>query len=104
MTRLACNVDTCAYNEEHKCCLKEIRVDGSRADDERDTCCSSFNCRSGQCCNHAVEPNTELRVECEAINCRFNDAHACTARSIDIAGSGARRMEETECSTFASEA
>ena len=68
MTRLACNVDTCAYNEEHKCCLKEIRVDGSRADDERDTCCSSFTCRSGQCCNHAVEPNTELRVECEAIN------------------------------------
>lgn len=30
MTKLACSVDTCAYNDERMCCLKSIKVDGSK--------------------------------------------------------------------------
>lgn len=100
MTKLACSVDTCAYNDERMCCLKSIKVDGSKADTERDTCCSSFSRERQGCCNSSMEPNPEMRVACDAVNCVYNEEHVCSAGRINIAGSGANRMEETECASF----
>jgi hypothetical protein len=39
-------------------------------------------------------------VDCEAINCVYNEGRHCSAEHIGIAGDGASASEHTECSTF----
>ena len=42
MPLLKCNVKTCYHNEENKCSLNSIMVEGSHADTAGDTDCGSF--------------------------------------------------------------
>ena len=43
---------------------------------------------------------SSLSVDCEAVQCIYNDNRHCAAAKIGIAGDGASRAEQTLCTTF----
>ena len=45
-------------------------------------------------------PESSLSVDCEAVQCIYNDNRHCAAAKIGIAGDGASRAEQTLCTTF----
>lgn len=101
MTRLDCSVTSCTHNAENCCCKGTIVVDGEHAADVCDTCCGSFDKRSDDSYHNRFEtPDTEVKVECEAVKCVYNENRYCTAEHIGIAGDGASLPSQTECATF----
>lgn len=101
MAVLDCSVIGCAYNED-RCCGKEnIKVEGTNAKVNSQTCCSSFKERGCGCATNRVKDiDKEVQVACEAANCVFYADHKCKATHIGIAGGDACRSEETECASF----
>lgn len=104
MTQLKCSAQTCMYNEDHYCCKGDIMVEGRDATEPSATCCASFRERTGErASNSAGSPCREIDVDCEAVQCTFNDSCKCAANAIGIAGSHACQCEDTECSSFVCE-
>ena len=101
MTRLDCNVTNCLHNAENCCCKAAIIVEGEQAKDTCDTCCGSFDeNKDGAYRNLFKTPENRLEVDCEAVNCKHNEDHRCTAGHVGITGDGASEAEQTECATF----
>ena len=101
MTKLACTVTNCVHNCDARCCKQAIIVDGKEACDSCDTCCGSFEeNRGGMFKNLFKTPETKLMVDCDAVNCVYNDDHQCRAERISIAGDGAKTVGQTECKSF----
>jgi len=100
MPILDCSVNTCTHYSDNCCCLSNIKVDGEHARQDGDTCCGSFYEESGSASNSSQDPNTQLSVDCDAVNCTFNEDMVCRANHIGIAGSKAKNSEETKCASF----
>jgi hypothetical protein len=101
MVRLDCNAKNCIHNADNCCCRGNILVDGSQADEKSSTNCSSFFVRTEDGAKNRLEtPDTYIGVDCYAENCRYNRNMVCHADHINIAGSSAFTIAETQCSTF----
>ena len=101
MTRLDCNVTNYLHNAENCCCKAAIIVEGEQAKDTCDTCCGSFDeNKDGAYRNLFKTPENRLEVDCEAVNCVYNEGRHCSADHIGIAGDGAREASHTECASF----
>lgn len=101
MTSLKCSVTSCMHNSEHYCCKNVIRVEGEDETTTKHTCCCSFDHSKGDSFKNSYEsPNSELKVECDAVNCMYNDNKLCSANHIDISGSGSKTSNDTACATF----
>ena len=105
MTRLKCNVNTCAHNKLDLCDMKKITVEGPGACIPEQTCCFSFcNQNSAQNLsnwdNSVAEIDTDVR--CKSGNCVYNRRGKCSADEIRVINmcSSPNVMGETECSTF----
>lgn len=99
MTKLNCCVTSCNYNEDNRCCLGKILVEGGQAHVPSATCCDSFIER-GSLTNSEQTPQESLVIECRAAECVHNDRLICEAEHISIVGQGASRTDETQCNTF----
>ena len=102
MPVLDCSVKSCFYNQENKCSLDSIKVEGRSADYSDDTACGNYRLRAGEqmtnaCCGS--KKNT-LDVSCSANKCVFNEGSKCKAEHIGSAGSNADTMDDTECASF----
>ena len=94
-------VQTCALPISGPCCKRGILVEGSGAKDSCDTCCGSFEeNRGGMFKNLFKTPEDRLQVDCDVMNCLYNDDHLCRAEQIVVRGDGARAVGQTECGTF----
>ena len=101
ITRLECTVASCIHNSEKCCCKQGILVEGVNARESCDTCCGSFEeNRGGLFKNLFKTPETRLQVDCDVLNCLYNDDHQCRAERISILGDGARAVGQTECGSF----
>lgn len=101
MTKLNCSVVNCIYNEDNLCTKGDIMVEGKAATTKNDTSCSSFKeAKNGCGCNHAGNPKEEIKVDCHAVNCIFNEDCHCSADQIGIAGGEASDASGTECASF----
>ena len=101
MPELRCGVVTCKHNKQNYCDLDKIEVVGSSAQHSEQTSCGSFVERKGeQYTNSAKEASERSDVLCQAVECEYNESHKCYAGRIDVMGSNANRVEETECATF----
>ena len=102
MPVLNCSVKTCKHNDDNKCRLEEIKVEGTRAKYSDETACESFRHLSGcNCTNESDRYASETcQVVCKAVTCIFNENEKCGARHIGISGSHASTSDETECSSF----
>ena len=101
MTFLDCSVTGCVYNEDRCCCKGEIKVEGSDAKRNDETCCASFReRRSGAARNADKRISKVIEVNCEACGCVFNEGRKCCAEHIGIAGGNACDCQETECASF----
>lgn len=102
--RLECKVTACKHNTENLCDLPGIKVEGPGARESRQTCCESFEPRSGAGSN-AVSggyASTETAIDCKAQNCTYNYDCKCGAECVcvgcscdDVTGKAG-----TECCTF----
>lgn len=102
MTKLDCTVTNCLHNSDNRCCKQAIIVDGYDAREKEETCCGSFDeNREGSFRNVFKTPENRLEIDCEAVNCIYNENRHCHAEHIDVSGDGASRAEHTQCATFA---
>lgn len=101
MPALECSVKNCCHNEGNHCCKQAIIVEGDTATRKDMTCCGSYD-SSCDCARNSMEtPQNHLTVECDAINCRYNENRSCRASKIDINGSGnIDSAAGTRCGTF----
>lgn len=101
MPELKCTVSTCAYNQTNLCQLDSIEVGGSSAMEPEDTCCDSFEERTGERVTNAVkEASDRCSINCHAVDCDYNEQRRCHAGKISIEGNVACQNEETACATF----
>lgn len=101
MTKLDCNVTSCVHNAENCCCKQGIVVEGQTAKDKCDTCCGSFDENTGDSFKNLFKtPETRLEVNCEAVNCIYNEERRCAAEHIGIGGGKANSASQTECTSF----
>ncbi len=102
MTLLDCAVTGCAYNEDRCCCKGDIKVEGSEAVHQNETCCGSFVERGEKNCGCNVKEHESKKIDvaCEACNCTFNENKKCSADHIGIAGGNACSCGGTECASF----
>lgn len=100
MTILECSVSSCAHNESDKCCCGSIDVRGQKADKSENTCCGSYAKRGCGCTNAVKNPDDKVEIHCEAVKCVYNADCRCTAGHVDVVGSNAGEMAQTECGTF----
>ncbi len=101
MTKLECSVTSCIHNADQRCCKQAIIVDGQTAREKEETCCGSFDeNREGSFKNVFKTPESRLEIDCEAVNCIYNEGRHCVADQIGISGDGAKKAEQTLCATF----
>ncbi len=103
MPALVCTAKTCIYNKNELCSKGDIKVEGNTARTKDETCCSSFQERTGQSMSNSCADGsgcTNISVSCSACECKYNEEMQCHAGSIDIKGSQACCCEDTCCSTF----
>lgn len=102
MTKLACSVVSCSYNENKMCKRENITVGGYEANKPSETVCESFYPRGTNTLTNldAKGPSPETNIACNAVTCRYNANKKCTADQIQIAGVKAVSAGETECGTF----
>lgn len=104
MPELKCDVQTCMHNKNSYCDLNTIQVGGNFAKVADETCCDSFEERkSGTYSNAAKDASPMSKVECKAVDCKYNDNCTCHAEKINVAGNKACHCGETECATFCCE-
>ena len=101
MPDLRCTVQSCAHNRDFYCELDKIQVGGDRAKRAAETCCDSFVERKGESYSNAArEASPKCSIDCEAVECMYNDECQCHAGKISVEGGGACQCKETECATF----
>ena len=104
MPSLVCSVQNCVYNNAMYCGKGDIMVGGENAEKCQDTCCESFQERKSDSAKSSVgSPQQQIKVDCKAHHCTYNQECECHAEKINIAGAGACHCRETECVTFEQE-
>ena len=100
-TRLNCQAESCAYNQEHLCRLNAIKVDGPAARVSSQTCCDSFVPRSPGAPENAAAPapDPETSIRCAADRCAYNRDRRCTAQRVYVGGDTSTKSG-TLCLTF----
>lgn len=101
MTQLECSVTNCLHNADRRCCKQAIIVDGHEAMEKEETYCGSYDeNKEGFFKNVFKTPENRLEIDCEAINCIYNEGHRCHAEKVGIRGERANSAEQTLCETF----
>ena len=75
MPGLVCSAQSCVYNDAMYCSRGNIEVGGADARVCQDTCCESFQGRSGDSAKNTMKSGctcTQSDIRCEATNCMHN--------------------------------
>ena len=120
MPELKCTVQTCMHNQNYYCTLDKIQVGGNSAKRADETCCDSFQERGNAQTNasgssysnsysgvsgmgmtdSAASASACSCVDCQAVQCKYNDNCQCHAGKISVEGGNASQSSQTECATF----
>ena len=73
MPELKCTVQTCVHNKQYYCDLDHIQVGGECAKRADETCCDSFEERTGDS-NVTGHASATSSIRCEATECRYNQS------------------------------
>ena len=80
MPELKCTVQTCVHNKQYFCDLDHIQVGGEHAKRADETCCDSFEERTGDTYSNVTgQASATSNIRCEATECRYNQSCKCHA-------------------------
>ena len=82
MPDLRCTVQTCVHNQQFLCDLDSIEVGGRNAKTAGETCCGSFQERTGDSYSNSSvtgQASDLTKVDCKATECTYNEHRACHA-------------------------
>ena len=75
MPELKCTVQTCVHNKQYYCDLDHIQVGGEHAKRADETCCDSFEERTGDTYSNVTgQASATSNIRCEATECRYNQS------------------------------
>ncbi len=104
MPVLDCTVSNCYYNQNSKCCLGEINVDGNTANEKYSTECGSFREKIKESfinrSDIGLRPEKKANIECQAEKCTYNSGLRCSAAHVKIQGYAAKSCTDTLCASF----
>lgn len=101
MTNCTCTVTECMHNSDNCCCKSQILVDGHEACSCDSTYCASYDKKMLDSFRNTYEsPDPELKIDCSAVKCVYNEGRRCTAKSVDISKKSSADGNHTRCSTF----
>ncbi len=105
MNKLGCDVTVCLHNEDNRCRLNGILVEGPAARESSQTCCASFEERRRGQAENAVcgcSCSGESSIDCKAEYCVYNEDCKCTADRVQVGCSCGDVCSKsgTECCTF----
>ena len=96
MPELKCTVQTCVHNKQYYCDLDHIQVGGEHAKRADETCCDSFEERTGDTYSNGTgQASSTSDIRCEATECRYNQSCKCHAGKISVEGGDACQCKET---------
>jgi len=108
MPKLSCGVQTCIYNQDKYCIRNRIHIQGSNAKKDWETQCGSFKLKQEENKNiYSTEfarfgaINEHLSIDCDSVNCAYNENKLCTKGNVKIEGNDALQRYDTECKSFA---
>ena len=102
--KLECSVTSCRHNVNSLCDLPGIKVEGPGASCSDQTCCESYEERSGSASNSVgssyASPDTA--IDCKAQNCTYNHNCKCEAECVCVGCccEDVTSKSGTECRTF----
>ena len=107
MPKLTCTADACIYNQDKYCIRNRIHVQGSKALSGDETQCGTFKLKQEENKNiYSTEfarfgaVNEHLSIDCDSLNCYYNDNKLCVKSNVKIEGCKAVQRNETLCSSF----
>ena len=100
MSTISCTVTNCYYNKSNGCTAQEIKVEGEKAFESRNTCCDTFIEQKPGVMSSQEAPKKNATVLCSACHCVHNEDKKCVATDILVNGKNACCCQETCCSTF----
>lgn len=107
MPRLKCTAKNCLYNQSSYCTRNRIHVQGTYAIEDEDTQCGTFkmcdNCPEGALkleIAYLDDGNEHLSINCDCINCKFNENELCHKDIVKISGLKAQTRQDTACESF----
>lgn len=107
MPKLTCQVETCIYNQDKYCIRNRIHIQGKLARIDLETQCGSFKLRQDENKNIYTQEfarfgqvNEHLSIDCDSVNCIYNNNLLCTKSNVRIEGSEALNRFDTLCKSF----
>ncbi len=103
MTKLTCQVTSCANNQNTLCSLSNIKIDGPSAVKKDQTCCSSYYAKAQAGQNAVTKHATEdTEVFCKVTNCAYHVSDCCQAKAVSVESccQSPNSMSQTECCSF----
>ncbi|WIW71713.1 MULTISPECIES: DUF1540 domain-containing protein [Anaerosinus] len=103
MGKIACSVDKCSHNKCGSCYANFVEIDGSKAQTDADTCCTSYlnqdtySSLTNSCGNDSSECTC---LNCRVESCEYNENCCCHRDGITVGGKNAITHSETNCLSF----
>ena len=105
MTNLKCNAVGCRFYQDHRCRLKDIRMEGADSVTRLETSCGSFlnKTKDNENLSKGTEAEDRTDIRCSAENCVHNLGNSrCSADCVcvGVQSPHVHRGELTRCDTF----
>lgn len=107
MPKLKCSALMCMYNQTRYCVRNRIHVQGSLAMYEDETQCGTFKLAKDKDLSifnvefgYLNDANEHLSINCDCINCKYNENDLCHKENVKISGLNADSRENTVCESF----
>ena len=107
MTNLKCKAEGCRFNQDHRCSLDDIHMEGADSVTRLETSCASFLSKSkdNENLSKNVVADDKTEIQCTAENCVHNTGNdRCSAECVcvGVQSPHTHQGELTRCDTFAS--
>ncbi|MGL5675829.1 MAG: DUF1540 domain-containing protein [Cellulosilyticaceae bacterium] len=103
MTKVACSVENCSYNNNFECYAKSVAIGGIGSTTEKNTCCGTFlnQDQYSNLAEHTAYKSICKELTCNVASCRHYVENRCKLDAIKVVGENPSTLYvDTDCSNF----